>query len=57
MGDVIDFKKPKAKKLGMCQHGFHDWVIWQNKKFDVSKGKLITVFRCSRCGAQKVQGL
>lgn len=56
MGDVLPFKKPQGKKLGMCQHGFHHWVIVQDRKFDVKKGKLITLYRCSRCGAEKVKG-
>jgi len=57
LGDILQFKKPQRKKLGMCQHGFHDWVIFQGKKFDVRQGKLVTVFRCSRCGAEKIKGL
>lgn len=54
MGDVLPFKKPKGKKLGLCQHGFHQWVVVSNKRFDVKKGKLVTAYKCSRCGLEKV---
>lgn len=57
MGDVVPFRKPAAKAKGMCQHGFHQWKIWQEKQFDVQQGKLVTVYRCARCGEQKVKSL
>jgi len=57
MGDVVPFRKPAARPKGMCQHGFHKWKIWQNKQFDVQKGKLVTVYKCERCGEQKVEAL
>lgn len=57
MGDIIAFKKKPAKARGLCQHGFHKWVIWNDKQFDVKSGKLVTVYRCSRCEAQKVVAL
>lgn len=52
-------KKQKAKKtkLGMCQHGFHKWKIWQDKQFDSKRGKLVTVYRCERCKKQKIKTL
>ncbi len=56
--DLISFKKEKkkrAKKLGMCQHGFHKWKIFQDKQFDTKAGKLITIYRCTNCPAQKVK--
>ncbi len=57
MGDVIPFKKPGAKKRGLCQHGFHNWVVDNNKKFEVRQGKLVTRYVCSRCGIEKIKGL
>jgi len=54
VGDIIAFKKKTPKARGMCQHGFHKWVIWKDKQFDVKAGKLVTVYRCARCEAQKV---
>lgn len=57
MGDVVPFRRPAAKPKGMCQHGFHKWKIWQNKQFDVQRGKLVTAYKCERCGEQKVEAL
>ena len=58
MGDVLPFKKPtpheKHKGKTLCRSGFHKWVIVNDKKFDVKQGKLVTVYRCERCGEQKV---
>lgn len=57
MGDVVPFRKPAAPTKGLCQHGFHKWAIWQEKQFDVKKGKLVTVYRCQRCGEEKAKAL
>jgi len=57
MGDVIDFRKWKpgerARNKTLCREGFHKWVVWQRKQFDVKLGKLITVYKCPRCGATR----
>ncbi|MGB5306250.1 MAG: hypothetical protein WBN51_01905 [Gammaproteobacteria bacterium] len=57
MGDVIRFKKPKAavKAQGktLCRSGFHKWLVSTEQQFDVKQGRLVTVYRCSRCGASK----
>lgn len=37
----------------LCRNGHHRWVIWKNLPFDVRQGKLITVYRCERCGKQR----
>ena len=55
MGKVLPFKRPAAKKLGMCQHGFHSWAVDKRKQFDVKAGKLVTVYKCRRCGETKVE--
>lgn len=57
MGKVIAFKRPKPgekhnKKI-LCKSGFHKWKIIQEKQFDVKQGKLVTLYRCERCGATK----
>ena len=59
MADILPFKKPDKKKpkKGLCQHGFHKWEIWKEKQFDVREGKLVTVYRCARCGAEKVKAI
>ena len=57
MGDILPLKKPQKKmpRKGMCQHDFHKWVICKEKQFDVKQGKLVTVYRCDRCGKEKVK--
>jgi hypothetical protein len=57
MSNVVRFRKktPKQRAKGrtLCGHGFHKWAIDQNKQFDVKRGKLVTLHRCSRCGQTK----
>lgn len=57
MGKILPFKrlKPgeKHNKKILCKSGFHKWSIIQEKQFDVKQGKLITLLRCTRCGATK----
>lgn len=59
MGEVIQFKRPSAaekhKGKTLCRSGFHKWVVVKEKQFDVKQGKLVTVYRCQRCGEQKVE--
>jgi hypothetical protein len=59
MGDVIAFRKRKpgerARGVTLCREGFHKWQIWQRKQFDVKAGKLVTVYRCARCEATRVE--
>lgn len=59
MADIIPFapgkkKKPAApQRSALCQNGHHRWVVWQKKPFDVKQGKLITIYRCERCGIER----
>jgi hypothetical protein len=57
MGEVIKFPKPglaqKNRGKTLCGSGFHRWEIVQEKRFDVRRGKLVTLYRCARCGASK----
>ena len=59
MGDVIQFRKRKpgeqARGKTTCREGFHKWAVWQRKPFDVKQGKLITIYKCSRCGETKTE--
>lgn len=59
MADIIPFRKPglKEKHRGktLCKHGHHKWVIDKAKQFDVKLGKLVTVYRCSRCDKTRVK--
>jgi hypothetical protein len=58
MGDVIQFKKPllkdKHKGKSLCKSGFHKWEVVITP-FDVKKGKMITTYRCARCGQTKTE--
>lgn len=68
MGDVTPIgkaRKTAAKKAGttrgetaaaastLCRNGHHRWKVWKNLPFDVRQGKLVTVYRCERCGKQR----
>jgi hypothetical protein len=57
MGNVVQFKKIRAKDKHkgktLCRSGFHKWKVDKNKPFDVKTGKLLSVYRCVRCGATK----
>lgn len=59
MADIIPFRKPKAspkpKDTTLCRSGFHQWKVDNSQAFDVRQGKLVTVYRCERCGATKNQ--
>ena len=59
--NVVPFKRPSAaqkhKGKSLCRSGFHKWVIVTEKQFDVKQGRLVTVYKCSRCGEQKVKAL
>jgi len=59
LGDIVQFKKKKTaeKHKGnmLCRRGFHKWEIDKEKEFDVSRGKLVTVYRCKRCGKEKIE--
>jgi hypothetical protein len=58
MGKVIAFKRPTAKEKNkgktLCLHGHHKWRVVTEKKFDVKRGRLVTVLRCERCGEEKI---
>jgi hypothetical protein len=57
MGDVIRFKKPAAGQLAkgktLCRRGFHKWTVATDSRFDSKQGRLVTLYRCSRCGVTK----
>lgn len=57
MGEVVKFKRPKPSELHrgktLCRSGFHRWQLEAEQRFDVKQGRLVTVYRCTRCGALK----
>lgn len=59
MTNVVPFKRPRAsdKHQGntLCRRGFHKWVAEPATPFDVKAGRLVTRYRCSRCGITKTE--
>ena len=57
MADVLPFKKrslkQKHKGNTLCRNGHHKWELETDRRFDVKRGKLVTSYRCSRCGSHK----
>lgn len=55
--NVLPFKRPnpkkKAKGKTLCRHNFHKWAVVTERQFDVKQGRLVTLYRCQRCGAEK----
>jgi len=43
----------KARGRTLCGRGFHAWQIESRRPFDVKRGKLVTLHRCTRCGATR----
>lgn len=60
MAEIVPFKRPSAaqrhKGKALCREGHHKWAVDKARKFDVKQGKLITVYRCARCGKERVRG-
>lgn len=60
MGNVVRFKRPsqqeKHKGKTLCKSGFHKWEVVKDNPFDVKLGRLVTRYRCRRCGATRVEG-
>lgn len=59
MGEVIKFRRPSAKERAegrtLCESGFHKWKVVTEKKFDVKQGRLVTLYRCTRCRKEKTK--
>ncbi len=59
MAKVLSFQKAKkARQQGispLCREGFHKWQPVKTTGFDVKQGKLVTLLRCARCGAEKTE--
>ncbi|MFT6310481.1 MAG: hypothetical protein ACJAQS_000846 [Porticoccus sp.] len=59
MADILPFKKPKvadkSKAKTLCSNNHHKWKVCKEKQFDVRDGKLVTIYKCERCGKQKVR--
>lgn len=55
MADILRFRKPtaaeRAKGKTLCRRGFHKWAVDGDTAFDSKQGRLVTTYRCQRCGA------
>lgn len=56
---ILAFKKPaprdKNRGKTLCLNNFHKWQLVSERKFDVKQGKLVTLYRCQRCGKEKTE--
>lgn len=59
MSNVLPFKRPSAKEKHkgktLCRSGFHKWEVVTEQQFDVKQGRLVTRYKCKRCGEEKVE--
>ncbi|HKK13939.1 MAG TPA: hypothetical protein VKA14_04690 [Gammaproteobacteria bacterium] len=59
MSNVVRFKRPKPAERHrgntLCRRGFHKWQPVPATPFDVKDGRLVTRYRCRRCGATRVE--
>ncbi len=59
MATILPFKKPtpqeKNRGKTLCLSNFHKWKIVAERKFDVKQGRLVTLYRCERCGKEKTE--
>ena len=46
-------QRKKNARSSLCQNGHHRWVVDKKQRFDVKQGKLVTLRRCSKCGATR----
>lgn len=57
MAEVIPFKRKKLSEKfqgrELCKSGFHKWEVITENRFDVKQGRLVTAYRCKRCGKEK----
>jgi hypothetical protein len=59
LADVVPFKRPsqapRQKGKTLCRNGHHKWRVDKTRQFDVKQGRLVTRYRCERCGKEKVR--
>lgn len=46
-------RQQKGKQSTLCGNGFHSWEVVTGNRFDVKAGKLVTQYRCKRCGTTR----
>jgi len=61
MADILPFKRPKLSDRhrgnSLCRHGHHKWELEHDSVFDSKQGRLVTRYKCSRCGRIRTKAL
>lgn len=47
-------RKQKASGKTLCRSGRHKWAVDPQPQFDVKQGRLVTRYKCERCGETRV---
>jgi hypothetical protein len=59
LAEILTFRRPRpgATHRGdtLCRNGHHRWATDKTTRFDVERGRLVTVLRCERCGATRTR--
>jgi hypothetical protein len=59
MGDVVQLKKKKPvekhRRSLLYKRNFHQWEIDKERQFDTRQGRLMTLYKCKRCGKTKTE--
>jgi hypothetical protein len=57
MAEIPSFRRPgpgKAQRGNtLCRNNHHRWSPDKTTRFDVQRGRLVTILRCERCGATR----
>jgi hypothetical protein len=51
---IVPFERPRKIQSSLCRNGHHKWRVDKTRRFDVKQGRLVTLYRCERCGREKV---
>ncbi len=54
---IAELRKARQReraRSSLCREGHHKWQVVKERQFDVKRGKLVTLYRCQRCGAERV---
>ncbi len=59
MAEILPFKRPKLsekhKGKTLCRNGHHKWELESDSVFDSKKGRLVSRYRCVRCGKIRIE--
>lgn len=59
MAEILTFKKRSASARSrgktLCRNGHHKWQVDKQSVFDVKLGKLVSRYRCVRCGQIRIR--